>query len=111
MVSDHTGLLICRGLTRGFSASRNVICAFCSGSKPPVYLRNETARLKRSEAMSLLNAVAGLLRPRSTAPVTGAAGAPGDTDYTSKSANTLEGGSPLGAGGLAHEAPMTAEME
>jgi MFS family permease len=59
--------------------------------------------------MSLLNALTGLLRPRSTVQATGAPGATADTTYASMSAAALAGDSPPVAGAAETEAPMTEE--
>lgn len=62
--------------------------------------------------MSLLNALAYVLRPRPTMPATGAASSAADTTYASTSTGALAGGPPPAAGVLETSAQMTdAEQE
>ncbi len=59
--------------------------------------------------MSILNALAYVLRPRSTVHATGAASSPADTTYASTSTGALAGGPPPAAGVLETSAQMTTE--
>jgi MFS family permease len=59
--------------------------------------------------MSILNALAYVLRPRPTVQTTGAASSPADTTYASTSTGALTGGSPPAAGVLETSAHMTTE--
>ncbi len=59
--------------------------------------------------MSLLNALAYVLRPRPTVQATGAASSPADTTYASTSTGALAGGPPPAAGVLETSAQMTTE--
>src|SRR5215813_8406659 len=68
-------------------------------------------RLERSGTMSILNALAGVLRPRPTVHVTGAASSAADATYASISTGALAGGPPPAAGVLGTSAPLTAEEQ
>src|SRR5262245_16038345 len=59
--------------------------------------------------MSFLNALAGVLRPRSTVQATGAANSAAETTYASTSTGALAGSPPPVAGVLEASTQMTAE--